>query len=587
MFARYALISLALFACIAPTAATGQSRQHNRDIPDAAATPVIRSSTRLVQVSVVVEDKQGNPVTGLKKEDFTVLDGGRRQEIAVFAAAVAAPSAPSNLLPANAFTNRYDLKGQDPGAVTVVLFDWLNTSASDQGSVRRQVLRFLQTLKPQDHVALYALTTELLILHDFTQDASALVNAVNHFTPQEMAAFDASQPVKYHVAALAGDPMWARFEDALNNINGKISDANTINRIGTTVAAIEAIADHVSGIPGRKSLVWVSGGFPIQIGTPSIGAGEDPYQTDKTNQLAPADRIGPSSYGEDVGAAAAGLNRVNMAMYTVDAHGVTPDTGLEPGLINGGIYGGSAQSTHALNTEQDARGTSRLLADRTGGLAFFGSNDIGSALRHAFDDGRFAYTVGFYPDHGKWDGKFRRIKIQVAGKDLRLRYRAGYVAAPERSDPQALVNSELQQAATSPLDATSLGMIVTGKAVEPLSARNFEVHIGIDPKQLLLQSAEDHRKGAVDLFFLQGDAAGKTVLGEGQHISVNLDEKQFEYMARAAMVFDRHVKLQPQSVALRVVVRDAASGALGSVTIPVQNFFPPENSSVAPATKAN
>src|ERR1700690_305704 len=139
---------------------------------------LIRSSVRLVQVSVVVEDKKGNPVTGLKPEDFTVLDEGKPQKIAFFIPDAPAPATPvpeltaahpASLLPPNAFTNRYDLKGQDPpSAVTVVLFDALNTAPQDQSFVRKEVIRFLQTLKPQDHVAVYGLTQQLFTLHEFT-----------------------------------------------------------------------------------------------------------------------------------------------------------------------------------------------------------------------------------------------------------------------------------------------------------------------------------------------------------------------------------------------------------------------------------
>src|SRR5271166_5779546 len=81
---------------------------------------VIRSTVRLVQVSVVVEDKKGNPVTDLKQEDFTLLDDGKPERIAFFTAPLppaATPDQPiqrASLLPPNAFTNRYDLKGQDP-----------------------------------------------------------------------------------------------------------------------------------------------------------------------------------------------------------------------------------------------------------------------------------------------------------------------------------------------------------------------------------------------------------------------------------------------------------------------------------------
>jgi hypothetical protein len=229
------------------------------------------------------------------------------------------------------------------------------------------------------------------------------------------------------------------------------------------------------------------------------------------------------------------------------------------------------RDTSVLNAEQDARDSSKLLADRTGGLAFFGNNDVRGAVRRAFDDGRYAYNIAFYPNHGQWDGKFREIKIQSKA-GLRLRYRSGYYASPDRASSKAEIADVLQQAAESPLDSTNLGMIISGKGAK--DSHTIELHIGIDPKQLLLQSSGDRRKGAVDLFFLQRDAAGKRVAAEEQHLELNIEEKQYEYLSKVAMVLDRHVTIAPQSTELRVVLRDAGSGSLGSVTLPAMAFLP-------------
>jgi VWFA-related protein len=301
--------------------------------------PVIRSSVRLVQVSVVVEDKKGNPVTGLKQDDFTVLDEGRPQQIAFFATAAQAPEPaslqPVHLLPPNVFTNRYDLKGQTPpGAITVVLFDALNTSSQDQSYVRKEVIHFLQTLKPEDHVAVYGLTTQLLILHEFTRDSADLVAAAQRFTPKELAAFDATHTPDVDLVSLGADPQWSHLQDSLNNSNQQISDYYKANRVQITLGALEAIANHVSGIPGRKSLVWISGGFPIQIGTlPNIGkpgGGGSPDVADRsTENTLPGANRDSLSLADLVKDAAESLNRANMAMYAIDAKGVELDTTMD------------------------------------------------------------------------------------------------------------------------------------------------------------------------------------------------------------------------------------------------------------------
>jgi VWFA-related protein len=582
---RFATCFVAVLLILSFTLSARVGAQTGSTPPPPQPETVIHSSVRLVQVSVVVEDKKGNPVTGLKQEDFTVLDEGKPQLIASFATAIPAPGqaapdeaapAPVGLLPPNVFTNRYDLKGEEaPGAVTVVLFDALNTAPEDQSYVRKEVMHFLQSLKPQDHVAVYGLTTELFVLHEFTRDASDLVAAAQHFSPKELAQFDASTVPPIDLVSLGADPRWATLQNSVNNANSVIGDQNTKDRVGITVAAMDAIANHISAIPGRKNLVWISGGIPIQrgisgIGTSAYGGPPPPGDKSTANRLPGVDR-GVLKFDEMVKEVADTLNRSNIAMYAISAKGVELDTTTDVSG-RGSRLSAQVRDTSVHNVEQDARDSSKLLADRTGGLAFFGSNDIRGAIRRAFDDGRYAYNIAFYPDHGQWDGKFRKIKILAKGQGVKLRYREGYYAFSDRADPNTVIAAALQQTAESPLDATNLSMIISGKPAANGDSHIVELHIGIDPKQLLLQNSGDHRKGAVDLFFLQRDASGKRIAAEKQHIELNLEDKQYEYLAKNAMVLDRHLTIVPQSAEIRVVLRDSGSGALGSVTLPASAF---------------
>jgi len=605
MLARLAALGLSFLLIFSTMSIAAPQAPAAAPAPAANQQPsVIHSTTRLVQVSVIAQDGKGQPMTGLKKEDFTVLDEGKPQTIAVFTCAKPAPAAPPPALPPHYFTNRFDLKGEDPGAVTVILFDTLNTASQDQTYVRQQVGHFLQTIKPQDHVAIYALTNNLIILHDFTQDVAALVDAVNHFTPKELAAFDASTSQAIDFAGLSGDPQWQGFQNALNNAEGQIADQNTLNRIGTTAGALEAIANHVATLPGRKNLIWVSGGFPIQIGmsklgavTPdavaptSSGAGGDPRSVagagqnqpvgggDPTNKLT-RDSRETGSMAPAVNEATQALNRANMAIYPVDAHGVQASAGMsptgrsssnQPSLATGGFY-----------DRQDTHDSSRLLADQTGGKAFYGSNDIRGAVRSAFDDGRYACTIDFYPDHGKWNGKYREIKLKTSLPGAHLRYRLGYYAFADRVDSEDVVKTELHEAALSPLETTSLGIIVNGKPLQPLSSRNLQLQVALDPKQFLLKESDSRQKGGLDMLFVQSDAAGNIVAADKQHFDINFPQQQYEYLCKAGIVLQRNVGVLPEAGEIRVVVRDAGSGGLGSVNIPVKEFFPP---ALAPATK--
>ena len=109
----------------------------------------LRVTTRLVQINVIVNDKHGNPITGLTKDDFVLLDNKHPQQIQLFSAETNLPgdqvSAP---LPPDTFTNRLSEHASVPASVTVILLDALNTEFADQALTRKQVLRFLPQASP-------------------------------------------------------------------------------------------------------------------------------------------------------------------------------------------------------------------------------------------------------------------------------------------------------------------------------------------------------------------------------------------------------------------------------------------------------
>src|SRR6202158_3363699 len=139
----------------------------------------IRVATHLVQVNVIVNDKHGNPITGLTKEDFVLLDNKRPQEIQLLSAETnLRRDLPQTPLPPDTFTNRLSEHGSVPASVTVILLDALNTEFADQALTRKQVLKFLEHLRPQDRVALYWLGNNLYVLNDFTTDVASLREAI-------------------------------------------------------------------------------------------------------------------------------------------------------------------------------------------------------------------------------------------------------------------------------------------------------------------------------------------------------------------------------------------------------------------------
>src|ERR1044071_1813247 len=127
-------------------------------LPTAAQpSPAIKVTTHLVQVNVVVHGRKNEPAADLTKNDFTIFDNGRPQQIATFAmesSRPADPKQPNLVLPPNTFTNRIEVRPATPKAVTVILLDMLNTRFEDQTYAKKQLIEFLQQLNPEDSVAL-------------------------------------------------------------------------------------------------------------------------------------------------------------------------------------------------------------------------------------------------------------------------------------------------------------------------------------------------------------------------------------------------------------------------------------------------
>ena len=76
------------------------------------------------------------------------------------------------------------------------------------------------------------------------------------------------------------------------------------------------------------------------------------------------------------------------------------------------------------------------------------------------------------------------------------------------------------------------------------------------------------------MMFMQNAPNGEVLAAEKQHFEVNFDDQQYTYLSGVGIVLLRHIKVAPQATQIRVIVRDAASGALGSVSMPVKAFYP-------------
>jgi len=535
---------------------------------------VLRTTTRLVQINVIVHDKKGKPVEGLKKEDFTILDQGKEEQVAVFSANSGSVSDRGALpdLPANVFSNRGGTAAANPGSVTVILFDALNTPIHEQLYAKQQILKFLSQIQPQDHVAIYVLTTKIIVLNDFTHDSRLLLKAIQEFSgsasPYQYVSGSGTNPPDQRNPpgpVPGADLVGSRLRKFFDAADDKINDFEDVNRAEATTSAIEAIANHVAQIPGRKSLIWVSSGFPIDIGFDAETLFE-PGQEHRT-------------FTVEVQRATRALNQANMAIYPVDARGLTADS----------HYGGANSNpfnprlpTGNIGIALGNRYTMNLLADRTGGKAFYNTNDIEGSVRRAIGEGQFSYTLGFYPTHGQWDGKFHRLSVYVNEKGLRLRHREGYLALPDPLIGPQENMAALGAAINSPVEWTNLSLKITLKAFNP-SARTLDLLVGLDGHELFLSSKEDRWIDSLHLIFGQLGKEDKIITSGEETLRLKLKPETYAGILQNEVKFNARLTVLRDVVSLRVIAQDNGSGAIGTLTVPIEKYLEMESARNQPA----
>lgn len=534
---------------------------------------VLRVSTRLVQVNVVVETRDGSPVTGLTADDFSLWDGGRPQKISFFSVHSGQP--PSKALPplpSGTFTNRLEEHAGAPASVTVILLDGLNTHFEDQAYAKTQLVKFLEQIQPKDHIALYTLGPNLRALHDFTTDSESLVATLKSYVGKESHEVAASEPApepasitvitpQINNAPTQGSssltPITVGLEDYLRQTQQQSADWYSMDRTLRTLDALKAIARRLSHLPGRKNLIWVSSSFPFTIGS----------GTANTENVVRGQR----SFGAEIARAEQLLNDANLAVYPVDARGLVGNFGVNPNLSASRSVSARLPSENptieGLGQLTPTNDTMEELASETGGRAFYGTNDIMGAIRRALDDSTLTYTLGYYPTDTKWDGKFHELRVRVRHSGAKVLCRRGYFAVPESPLGGQEQEKAMLEAAAEPLDATAIGLTVEEGA--PSQQNVLPLTVGIDTHSITLVQQEGRWTGSLDLLFAQMGSTGQVLRGLSQPIHLRLTDDEYHRILEKGLSISGRLQLVSDADKLKIIAFDQSTNAIGSVTVPL------------------
>jgi len=538
--------------------------------------PVFHVNTQLVEVDVVVHGKNG-PVADLTKNDFTILDNGKPQQVSLFevhsSAAGPVPANKPKPLAPGTVSNRLTRTGEEPASPTVVLWDALNTETADQAWVRTQVIKYLLTAPPGDPIAVYILVKNLKVIQDFTDDPRVLMLALSKTNAEQSADLsapslaDLQSQVGIALMAVGGPPgsaaaaQFSAMNAALEQLNmaaqaagGEMTDYALRDQVYITQAALEAIAEHLSGLPGRKKLVWISGNFP------AINVNQ------RTRNGAPLTEV--LDFSPQINHAVQALNGANVAVYPMDPRGAAS------GALSASARGQQSYSAGALaNASLTAPGidTMNLLAGGTGGEAFYATNDASGAINTIVHDGEVTYRLGFYPAENKLDGAFHSLSVKVAHKSGEsisdVRSRKGYFALDARNSADGRWRERLTESMQNPLSATQLGLRASMVPIEGTTGA-YELELILDLEGLHFEHQPNGRWVGAIVLGTQFSPQESTK-GSMETIRLSLTDDRLREGLMNGYRLRRKVITGTANGELHVVVEDAATGALGSVRVPL------------------
>ena len=405
--------------------------------PDGPTT-IFKVRTELVTVPVIVTDKSGGHVRGLKKEDFVLLEDGKQQTVATFEE-IREPRIP--LLRAkrpNQFSNIV-VPGTAPVPITILVFDLVNTPLPDQDHARAQLVRYLtKSGERKQLVALFAITRDgVKVLHDFTSDASAVAASLGNVRREGNMVEQASQE------KLPSDPMLGPAMRRMVEAEQRLESTERRAAIITTLQSLQQIAQLCSGIPGRKGLLWATAGFPFTIDELHMSMN---IAGVKGNSIRDVSDLYRQTWRV--------LNQAEVAVYPVDVRGL-----VNPEVPDMNIQNPNPEfGEHAQWLQTETIGTFRTVADATGGRAFFNTNDLDGAFQAAANDNSSYYLLSYYLAHSNKKPGWHKLEVKVQREKVQVRCRSGFFV--RTASPEASV-SELHAALASPLAYT--GIPITGE----------------------------------------------------------------------------------------------------------------------------
>jgi VWFA-related protein len=607
-------LGIAALAAAFATCLVGQSTDATADTPQST----LKVNSRAVLVDVIVTDRNGNPVKGLKQDNFKILEQGKPQNIGYFEEhggdllAQRGEDRAFPQLPPNVFTNFSPLP--TPPAVNILLLDALNTPMNDQMYLKKAAQHYLKTLKPGTRLAIFTMSMRLSFIQGFSDDPAVLATAMGYrkndksepaILLQSKGESDAQNTVVELMVAMeqAGANSFAftvppQTIEAFQQFMQETRYAQDSDREYRTLQNLNQLAAFLGSFPGRKNVIWMSGAFPVELFGQTSMRFDD--SINETINLLSAARVAVYPVdvrGTNVPTSYTAENSLDPTITSApQLLGPPPGvTGDAPNAGQGGLAGGLLNESQAKNSSDSAMD---MLASLTGGKAFYSQNDISGIIGKVSDHSSDFYTISYSPTNSKMDGAFRKIEVKIGdGEHYTLSYRRGYFARDQDlpGAAQARQDQAAQRASQNPTRIDPLepfmvfGMpqseqILYKTLIQPMPQKadakpslkgpteRYSVDFALDLDDLHLKADPDgSRKGKLNLSMILYDKYGQVASREDHLVNLSIKPDVYALFRKTGVQMHGEIQVPKGQYWLRTGVYDEGSRKVGTMEVPLSS----------------
>ena len=443
--------------------------------------------------------------------------------------------------PENQFSNSV---GGSSNRVTIIVLDMLNTTFSEQETAREQLMKFLsESLGATEPISLMAIDESgIKVIHDFTTEPAVLAEALKRVRSRP----SLKESVEPDQAFTLGGPTHSVIEEANRlltlDIATQVRQAYLRHGVRTTLEALRQIGAAFGGIPGRKSLIWATGGFPFVVDDLSS------FGLRATDLLA----LYESTWSA--------LNRADIAVYPLDVEELFNPGFVSPAYARAPFWRFRIGSS-LTNMETFAR--------MTGGKMCYRRSDVEKCFQEAVKDSSEYYLLGYYPASETPKSAWRKLSVHVRRPGLHVRARAGYFARGA-SDENFGREQDLELGLFSPLEYTVLPVTVRWTGSSDLSGKKKIGFQFVLPPAAVTIDEGDQNHLSLDFAAVAKTPVGRPIAHFSQNVEGKLRSETVAALKSRGLDYEGAMELPPGEYTVRFVVRDNLSGQMGTVSAPLK-----------------